>query len=40
MAKGQTILAALIAFVGIGIGATALTLKPVMDRAAIYDSNR
>jgi serine/threonine protein kinase len=40
LAEGHTILAALIAFVGIGIGATALTLKPVMDRAAIYDANR
>jgi serine/threonine protein kinase len=40
MADGHTILAALIAFLGIAIGVTALTLKPVMDRAAIYDSNR
>jgi len=40
MAEGHTILAALIAFVGIGIGATALTLKPVIDRAAIYGSSR
>jgi len=40
MAEGHTILAALIAFLGIAIGVTALTLKPVMDRAAIYDSNR
>jgi serine/threonine protein kinase len=39
MAEGHTILAALIAFLGIAIGVTALTLKPVMDRAAIYDSN-
>ena len=40
MAEAHTILAALIAFLGIAIGVTALTLKPVMDRAAIYDSNR
>jgi hypothetical protein len=40
LAEGHTILAALIAFLGIAIGVTALTLKPVMDRAAIYDSNR
>jgi hypothetical protein len=40
MAEGHTILAALIAALGIAIGVTALTLKPVMDRAAIYDSNR
>jgi serine/threonine protein kinase len=40
MAEGHTILAALIAFLGIAIGVTALTLKPAMDRAAIYDSNR
>ena len=40
MAEVHTILAALIAFLGIAIGVTALTLKPVMDRAAIYDSNR
>ncbi len=40
MAEGHTILAALIAFLGITIGVTALTLKPVMDRAAIFDSNR
>jgi len=39
-AEGHTILAALIAFLGIAIGVTALTLKPAMDRAAIYDSNR
>jgi hypothetical protein len=32
--------AALLAFLGIVIGVTALTLKPVMDRAAIYDANR
>ncbi len=40
MAEGHTILAALIAVVGIAIGITALTLMPAMDRAAIYDSNR
>jgi serine/threonine protein kinase len=40
MAEAHTILAALIAFLGIAIGVTALTLKPAMDRAAIYDSNR
>lgn len=40
MAEGNTILAALIAFLGIVIGFTALTLKPSMDRAAIDDSNR
>ncbi len=40
IAEGHTILAALIAFLGIAIGVTALTLKPAMDRAAIYDSNR
>jgi len=39
-AEGHTILAALIAFLGVAIGVTALTLKPVMDRAAIYNSNR
>ena len=40
IAEGHTILAALIAFLGIAIGVTALILKPAMDRAAIYDSNR
>jgi serine/threonine protein kinase len=40
IAEGHTILAALLAFLGIVIGVTALTLKPVMDRAAIYDANR
>ena len=40
IAKGHTILAALIAVVGIAIGIRALTIKPAMDRAAIYDSNR
>jgi hypothetical protein len=33
-------LAALTAFVGVVIGVKALTVKPAMDRAAIYDSNR
>jgi hypothetical protein len=28
------------AFLGIVIGVTALTIKPAMDQAAIYDSNR
>jgi hypothetical protein len=40
IADAHTILAALIAFLGIAIGITALTLKPALDRAAIYDSNR
>jgi serine/threonine protein kinase len=40
IAEGHTILAALIASLGIALGITALTLKPAMDRAAIYDSNR
>lgn len=41
IAEEHTILAALIAFLGIAIGVTALTLKPAMDRAAaIYDSGR
>jgi hypothetical protein len=40
IAEGHTILAALIAALGIAIGVTALTLKSVMDRVAIYDSNR
>jgi len=40
IAEGHTILAALIAFVGIVIGVRALSVKPAMDRAAIYDSNR
>jgi tRNA A-37 threonylcarbamoyl transferase component Bud32 len=35
IAEGHTILAALIAFLGIAIGFTALTLKPLIDRAAI-----
>jgi serine/threonine protein kinase len=40
IAEGHTILAALLAFLGIVIGVTALTLKPLMDRTAIYDANR
>ena len=40
IAEGHTILAAMIAVVGIAIGIRALALKPAMDRAAIYDSNR
>ena len=40
IAEGHTMLAALIAFVGVVIGVKALTVKPAMDRAAIYDSNR
>jgi hypothetical protein len=40
VAEGHTILAALVALLGIAIGVTALTLKPMMDRAAIYDTNR
>jgi len=40
IAERHTILAALIAFLGIAIGVTALTLKPGMDRAAIHASNR
>ena len=40
IAEGHTILAALIAFLGIVIGVTALALKPAMDRAAIYGPNR
>jgi serine/threonine protein kinase len=40
IAEGHTILAALIAFLGIAIGVTALTLKPAVDRAALYDANR
>ena len=40
IAEGHTILAALIAVVGIVIGVKALTVKPAMDRVAIYDSNR
>jgi len=40
IAEGHTILAALIAVVGIVIGVKALAIKPAMDRVAIYDSNR
>ena len=40
IAEGHTILAALIAFLGIVIVVTALALKPAMDRAAIYGPNR
>jgi len=40
IAEGHPILAALIALVGIVIGVKALTVKPAMDRVAIYDSNR
>ncbi len=40
IAEGHTILAALMAFLGIVIGVKALAVKPAMDRAAIYDSNR
>jgi serine/threonine protein kinase len=40
IAEGHTILAALIACLGIAIGVTALILEPAMDQAAIYDSNR
>ncbi len=40
IAQGHTILAALTAVVGTVIGVKALTVKPAMDRVAIYDSNR
>lgn len=40
VAEAHTILAALMAFLGIAIGVTAMTLKPAMDRAAIYSWNR
>ena len=40
IAEGHTFLAALIACIGIALGVIALTLKPTMDRAAIYDLNR
>ena len=40
IAEGHTILAALMALLGIVIGVKALAVKPAMDRAAIYDSNR
>jgi hypothetical protein len=39
IAEGHTILAALIAVVGIVIGVKALVIKPAMDQVAIYDSN-
>ena len=40
IAEGHTILAALMAFLGIVIGVKALAVKPAMDRAAICDPNR
>ena len=40
VAETHTVLAALMALLGIGISVTALTLKPAMDRAAIYNWNR
>jgi hypothetical protein len=40
IAEGHTILAALIAVVGIVMGVKALTIKPAMDRVAILNSNR
>ena len=40
IAEEHTILAALMALLGIVIGVKALAVKPAMDRAAIYDSNR
>jgi predicted Ser/Thr protein kinase len=40
IAEGHTILAAVMAFLGIVIGVKALAVKPAMDRAAIYDPNR
>lgn len=40
VAEAHTILAALMAILGITIGVTALTLKPAMDRAAINNWNR
>ena len=40
IAEGHTILAALMALLGIVIGVKALAVKPAMDQAAIYDSNR
>jgi hypothetical protein len=39
IAEGHTILAALIAVVGIVIGVKALAIKPAMDQVAIYESN-
>lgn len=40
IAERHTVLAALIAVVGIVIGLKALTVKPAMDRVAVYGSNR
>ncbi len=40
LAEGHTILAVLIALVGIVIGVKALAVKPAMDQAAIYDPSR
>jgi hypothetical protein len=40
IAEGHTILAVLIAVVGIVMGVKALTVKPAMDQVAIYSSNR
>jgi len=40
LAEGHTILAALVALLGIVTGVKALAVKPAMDRAAIYDPNR
>lgn len=40
VAEAHTILAALMALLGIAIGITAVTLKPAMDRAAINNWNR
>ena len=40
IAEGHMILAALMAFVGIVMAVKALAVKPAMDRAAIYGSNR
>jgi len=40
IAEGHTILAALTACVGIVMGVKVLTIKPAIDRLAIYNSNR
>ncbi|MBV9081414.1 MAG: protein kinase, partial [Acidobacteriaceae bacterium] len=40
IAEAHAILAALIAFVGIATGLRALSIKPTMDRVAIYNSKR
>jgi hypothetical protein len=40
IAEGHTILAVLMAFVGIVICVKALAIKPAMHRAAIYDPSR